>query len=241
MSQYTTGEIAKLCGVSVRTVQYYDGRKLLTPSAVSEGGRRLYAQDDVRRLQVICFLRSMGLSLGSIADILEADNCEKVITLLLDQQEQTLNEEVKQRQEQLAHNRRLRQEIRSFEAVSVEHLHDIAHVMENTKKLRKVHGTMLAVGVGVDLLEIGALLLWARTGQWILFAAGMAVAVAFVLLILRYYYRSVAYICPECHALFKPRYRQFFFAPHTPKTRKLTCTQCGSNSFCVETVDEQKA
>ena len=32
---YTTGEIAKLCGVSVRTVQYYDDRGILIPSALS--------------------------------------------------------------------------------------------------------------------------------------------------------------------------------------------------------------
>lgn len=33
MSIYTTGEIAKLCGVTVRTVQYYDSRNILVPSA----------------------------------------------------------------------------------------------------------------------------------------------------------------------------------------------------------------
>ena len=38
---YTTGEVAKLCGVSVRTVQYYDTRGILTPSSLTEGGRRL--------------------------------------------------------------------------------------------------------------------------------------------------------------------------------------------------------
>ena len=41
MSKYTTGEIAKLCGVTVRTVQYYDTRGILIPSELSEGGRRL--------------------------------------------------------------------------------------------------------------------------------------------------------------------------------------------------------
>ena len=40
MSQYTTGELAKLCGVTVRTVQYYDTRGILIPAALSEGGRR---------------------------------------------------------------------------------------------------------------------------------------------------------------------------------------------------------
>ena len=50
MSQYTTGEIARLCGVTVRTVQYYDSRDLLVPSELTEGGRRLYSEEDVKRL-----------------------------------------------------------------------------------------------------------------------------------------------------------------------------------------------
>lgn len=50
MSQYTTGEVAKLCGVSVRTVQYYDTRGVVCPSELSEGGRRLYTAADVRKM-----------------------------------------------------------------------------------------------------------------------------------------------------------------------------------------------
>lgn len=40
-SRYTTGDIAKLTGVSVRTVQYYDAKGLLIPNEISDGGRRL--------------------------------------------------------------------------------------------------------------------------------------------------------------------------------------------------------
>ena len=47
MSKYTTGELAKLCNVTVRTVQYYDSRGILVPSGLSEGGRRLYSEDDL--------------------------------------------------------------------------------------------------------------------------------------------------------------------------------------------------
>ena len=64
MSLYTTGEIAKLCGVTVRTIQYYDARGILTPSELSEGGRRLYSEDDLRRMKVICFLRELDLLVG---------------------------------------------------------------------------------------------------------------------------------------------------------------------------------
>ena len=70
MSQYTTGEIAKLCAVTVRTVQYYDKRGILTPSALSEGGRRLYSDGDLSRMKVICFLRELGLPLDAIGQLL---------------------------------------------------------------------------------------------------------------------------------------------------------------------------
>lgn len=239
MSQYTTGEIAKLCGVSVRTVQYYDGRSLLTPSAVSEGGRRLYSDDDVRRLKVICFLRGMGLSLGSIAEILEADNREKVIGLLLSEQEQVLREEVKERQEQLDHIRALRQEMKSFAGLSVDHLHDIARIMENKKKLRKTRAVILTFGIIAEVIEWAAIIWWIRTGKWVPAVIGLAVFAALCVCLVKYYYDHVNYICPECHAVFQPKFSQFFWANHTPKTRKLTCTHCGHKGFCVETAADK--
>ena len=64
MSKYTTGEIAKLCGVSVRTVQYYDDRGILIPSELSEGGRRLYSEDNLKRMHIICFLREVGIPIN---------------------------------------------------------------------------------------------------------------------------------------------------------------------------------
>ena len=70
MSKYTTGEIARLCGVTVRTVQYYDRRNILNPSELSEGGRRLYTEDDLRRMKLICYLRSLDLPIDSIAQLL---------------------------------------------------------------------------------------------------------------------------------------------------------------------------
>lgn len=74
MSKYTTGEIAKLCGVSVRTVQYYDSRNILIPSELSEGGRRLYSEQDLKRMKIICFLRDAGISINSIGELLSEDN-----------------------------------------------------------------------------------------------------------------------------------------------------------------------
>jgi len=44
MSNYTTGEMAKLCNVSVRTVQFYDHRGVLHPSSETEGGGEFIAK-----------------------------------------------------------------------------------------------------------------------------------------------------------------------------------------------------
>lgn len=81
------GEIAKLCGVSVRAVQYYDTRGILTPSELKEGGRRLYSEDDLKRMKIICFLRDADISINSIGELLCENNPGSVISVLLEQQE----------------------------------------------------------------------------------------------------------------------------------------------------------
>ena len=63
---YSTGELAALCGVSVRTVQYYDEKDLLPPSGLSEGGRRIYTEADAAKLRRIMVLKSLGLKLSLI-------------------------------------------------------------------------------------------------------------------------------------------------------------------------------
>ena len=77
MSLYTTGELAKKCNVSVRTIQYYDERGILVPTDLTEGGRRLFSEKDVATLETICFLRDLDISIKDIAEILEADESQK--------------------------------------------------------------------------------------------------------------------------------------------------------------------
>lgn len=239
MSKYTTGEMAKLCGVSVRTVQYYDTRGILIPSELSEGGRRLYSEDDLGKMRVICFLRDLGVPLGSIGELLREEDPASVISLLLDQQKQILTEEIGQRQTQLDKLKELEKELKKLDGFSVESITDIVHLMENKKQLRKVRGTMLAVGLTADAIEIGTLILGITKGVWWPFAVGMCIAVALSIWISIYYFRKVVYICPKCHTIFKPSFKEAFFARHTPTTRRLTCTHCGHKGFCVETYNTE--
>ena len=240
MSKYTTGEIAKLCGVTVRTVQYYDTRGILSPSELSEGGRRLYSEDDLKQMRVICFLRELDLPINSIAELLQEEHPENVISLLLDRQEAMLQSEIDERESKLGKLNELKRSIKSVEHFSVNSIGDIAHIMENKKKLRKVRAIMLAVGIPMNIIEYGTLILWISKGIWIPFVIGMGIAIAVSVWISRYYYKNVAYICPECHKVFKPTFKQMFFAPHTPNTRKLTCPECGHKGYCVETYAEKE-
>ena len=235
MSQYTTGEVAKLCGVTVRTVQYYDTRGILTPSALTEGGRRLYDEEDVRKCRVICFLRELDLPIDAIRQLLSEEDPGSVISILLDQQEQVLREEIEGRRQKLERLEDLRRGLRDIGRFSIESIGDIAHIVENRNKLKKLHRNLLIFGLPVNVLQWATILLWIFKGVWWPFALWAVIAVPYGVWISRYYFRNTAYICPQCHTEFKPTFRQAFFARHTPKTRKLTCVKCGHHGFCVET------
>ncbi|MBQ9506282.1 MAG: MerR family transcriptional regulator [Clostridia bacterium] len=234
MSKYTTGELAKLCGVTVRTVQYYDTRGILAPSELTEGGRRLYSEDDLRRMKVICFLRELDLPIDAISKILCEEHPEKVVSLLIEQQEHALSKELSEKQEKLEKLRELKNGLKNREAFSVESIGDIAVIMESRKKLKKMRLTMLLTGLPVTALQWFSIIFWIVKGVWWPFAVWAAVAIVWGVLISRYYFNHVKYICPECHGVFRPAFKEAFFANHTPTARKLTCTACGRKGFCVE-------
>ncbi|WP_457943076.1 MerR family transcriptional regulator [Caproiciproducens sp. LBM24188] len=63
-------ETAKLTGISVRTLQYYDKIGLLHPDETTEAGYRLYGEPALERLQQILFFRELGFPLKEIGQIL---------------------------------------------------------------------------------------------------------------------------------------------------------------------------
>ena len=62
-------EVARLAGISVRTLHHYDERGLVRPSARSDAGYRLYAPADLERLQQVLFFRELGFPLEEIQRI----------------------------------------------------------------------------------------------------------------------------------------------------------------------------
>lgn len=239
MSKYTTGEIAKLCGVSVRTVQYYDSRNILVPSELSEGGRRLYSEDDLKRMRVICFLREAGFPLMSIGELFAEEHPEKIISILLDQQQETLREEIAEGEKKLSIIEAIKRELKEIENFSVESIGDIAHIMKQKNKLTKMRWFMMLTGIPVTALQWISVILWITHGFWWLFVIWACVAIPFATWVSIYYFRHIAYICPECHEVFKPRFKEMFWAYHTPKMRRLICPKCGHKGLCVEVYAEK--
>jgi DNA-binding transcriptional MerR regulator len=86
----TVGAVARLAGITVRTLHHYDEIGLLRPSGRSDTGYRRYAEADLERLQRILFYRELGFGLDQIRDAMtdgEADasaHLRQQHTMLLD-------------------------------------------------------------------------------------------------------------------------------------------------------------
>ena len=65
------GELAERTGLSLRTIRHYDDVGLLPATARTDGGFRVYSEDDFERLMVIKQMKPLGFSLEEMAEILE--------------------------------------------------------------------------------------------------------------------------------------------------------------------------
>ncbi|MDK8181744.1 MerR family transcriptional regulator [Paenibacillus sp. UMB4589-SE434] len=68
---WKVGDLAKLTGLTIRTLRFYDQIGLFSPSGHSKTGHRLYNEADIRRLQPILSLKDLGLSLEEIQTVLK--------------------------------------------------------------------------------------------------------------------------------------------------------------------------
>lgn len=88
------GDLAKRCGLTVRTLHHYDTIGLLTPSARSGNSYRLYNRHDIARLHQIQALRRFGLSLADIGTVLASPGSH--LAAIVERQIQTLDQQIAQ-------------------------------------------------------------------------------------------------------------------------------------------------
>ena len=116
---------------------------------------------------------------------------------------------------------------------------DTACIMTSKEKLKKVRTVLLATAIPFCIMEWTSIFLWIFQGIWWPFAVYTMLAVPYIIWIFHYHWKNVSYICPRCHAVFRPGRKEAFFARHTPTTRRLTCTHCGYRGFCAEICCEE--
>ncbi len=78
---YTINQLAKLSGVSTRTLRFYDEIRLLAPAFYGENQYRYYKAEQLLMLQQILFFRELGFPLNDIQKILSSDDFDKIESL----------------------------------------------------------------------------------------------------------------------------------------------------------------
>ena len=113
---YTTGQFAKIAGVTLRTIRYYDKIGLLKPSHVLENGYRQYCKHDLITLQKILALKELGFSL------------EEIYPLIIDNDKKSFQESLKLQT--------------SLIDQKINHLNNLKNTIKNTEKILR-HKTLL--------------------------------------------------------------------------------------------------
>ena len=121
----TVGEAAKKIGVTVRTLQYYDKEGLLSPSAESEGGRRLYTDKDLVMLHQIVSLKSLGFSLDDIKGRLISLETPADVAAALTEQADSIRERIEQLTASLTAIEQLKEEVLQMQTVNFKKYADI--------------------------------------------------------------------------------------------------------------------
>lgn len=121
----TVGEVAKKMDVTVRTLQHYDREGLLSPSAISEGGRRLYTDKDIVKLHQILSLKHLGFSLDDIKNRLIPLDTPNEIAAVLEQQATAVQRKIDSLSESLRELEALRAEVLQMQSVDFKKYADI--------------------------------------------------------------------------------------------------------------------
>ena len=121
----TVGEVAKKMGVTVRTLQYYDKEGLLSPSAESEGGRRLYTDKDLVTLHQIISLKSLGFSLDDIKQRLISLETPYEVANVLTEQADDIRKKIEQLKTSLSAIEQLKTEVLQMQTVNFKKYADI--------------------------------------------------------------------------------------------------------------------
>lgn len=112
---YGIGEISRLVNLSQRTIRYYEEIGLLHSVRRIENGKRVYTDDDVRRLKFINRLKVLGLSLAEMVDLEKIYRKQRNNREILPKLLSILDARAEQIDERIAQLTALKKEIREYQ------------------------------------------------------------------------------------------------------------------------------
>ena len=113
-TSYRIGEVAAKVGLTERTIRYYEERGLLESVKRLDGGRRVYTDDDVRRLKFILKLKVLGLSLTEMQELETLYGRHRTNARVLPRLIELLEAHLATTKERIGELTALRDEIRSY-------------------------------------------------------------------------------------------------------------------------------
>lgn len=115
----TTGDMARLCSSTLRTVRFYEQEGLIRPRERA-GGRRMFTHEELRKLQLALDLREAGLSIQDVKDLFELKSRHVTAREASTEVSDILARQIASMQEKIAKLRKLREELSAMLTVVAE-------------------------------------------------------------------------------------------------------------------------
>ncbi|SEW26702.1 MerR family transcriptional regulator [[Clostridium] fimetarium] len=238
MKTYSTGELAKACKVSVRTVQYYDKEGIVVPSQLSVGGRRIYSEDDFKKFHCVCLYKSLGFSLEDIKKIMETEDTYDLLLEVIMKQQEKISDEIHTLEKTKEKLNMVKEEIDNTGTLRLESLDEMEALLDKKRKHRKTDiMTYIFMGCYVLILFVGFPITVSVGG---IYPFVMLIIAITLLLGLIFYHSGVnAYICPSCHEKFPIGFfKDMFTLNGGSKGKYLKCSHCGHRGWMKESFPE---
>ncbi|MCE5090247.1 MerR family transcriptional regulator [Staphylococcus devriesei] len=238
MSQYTIGELANHVGITVRTLQYYDHKGLLTAQRLEDSNRRIYNDEHLHQLQLILILKRFGCTLDEIKRLLHDESNLQTLKMILTLHKEELETSINNQKDILNNIEEVQNYISAQSNSPINHLTDIDKVMKQTSTLKSFKSKMWLSASVIGVIQYTSLLVSLLRSSIKPFIAVLPILITYGFTLTGVYFKRISYLCPNCQYVFKPTLKDFVLAKHTSKTRHLSCPKCHEKRYCIEVANK---
>jgi len=113
-NSYSIGQLSEITGLTPRTIRYYEELGLLDTVKRIEGGRRIYTDDDLRRLKFIKRLKLLGLTLAQMKELEEIYKIHRTNRKVLPRLLELLDQQYEETDKRIKSLLKLKEEIEQY-------------------------------------------------------------------------------------------------------------------------------